>query len=494
MRRTLILCAAIAWSCGDESTSGPKMTLLEDGTPCAADAECVSGQCLARVDGAVCGARCGAPDECTSGACLLAEIDASDGSAAGRTIEPVCAPITTGARMFGADCSSDDSCASGLCDEGVCTELCRDTCSDATRSICEATDLIRFETSVRASVCKRRLLPDLVFGPVDTPAAGSDPLRLDIPSGLASFSVVLVDDDGLRVGVRSLVSPDARMFFDHTAFGDSLNPAAAYIGTTSMMVPVSDDPAAAPIAGPWQMTVGTFDPDNFTDLDPVDGQIERIEVFFEPEAEIGGRLDLHIALAPGFGATATTASTTPFVTDLVGRLERLLLEPADVQLGSLTYAVLDEAHDRVEDGDETRQMCRDFSVHGPHGTSINLLVVRDLDYTSGHSGGIPGPPGVIGTNASCVVIEQIGNGRATGVLAAHELGHMLGLFHTTFLQGGFVDPISDTESCAVGTAVEDCPDYRNLMFPVFPVRDDLALTDGQISVLRVNPALYDPLR
>ena len=75
---------------------------------------------------------------------------------------------------------------------------------------------------------------------------------------------------------------------------------------------------------------------------------------------------------------------------------------------------------------------------------------------------------------------------------AHEIGHFLGLWHTTELSPtttGTEDPITDTPVCASGTAIQSCPDYRNLMFPNFPT-SSLVLSAGQTKVLRKSPWLY----
>jgi len=53
---------------------------------------------------------------------------------------------------------------------------------------------------------------------------------------------------------------------------------------------------------------------------------------------------------------------------------------------------------------------------------------------------------------------------------AHELGHFVGLYHTSELTAGdFCDPIPDTPKCLDHTyeTISDCPDRTNLMFPVY---------------------------
>ena len=54
---------------------------------------------------------------------------------------------------------------------------------------------------------------------------------------------------------------------------------------------------------------------------------------------------------------------------------------------------------------------------------------------------------------------------ADGMTMVHELGHFMGLFHTTELNRNFHDGLTDTPECA-GTAAT-CPDGTNIMFVLF---------------------------
>src|SRR5438309_445465 len=49
-----------------------------------------------------------------------------------------------------------------------------------------------------------------------------------------------------------------------------------------------------------------------------------------------------------------------------------------------------------------------------------------------------------------------------GTTAAHEIGHYLGLYHTSERDGSEHDPIDDTPECAAGDSA--CPDAANVMF------------------------------
>ena len=147
------------------------------------------------------------------------------------------------------------------------------------------------------------------------------------------------------------------------------------------------------------------------------------------------------------------------------------------------------------------------AVPQPSGDRAQVLAVPVFvvdgfggDYTAGGgslagiTAGIPiGLPG--GDAGSGVVISsrQLGSelgDQIVGIVLAHELGHALGLYHTTELTGGLADPLDDTPVCTSGitTNAAACPDYLNLMFPFALRRGPLELSDQQREVVRAHPA------
>jgi len=178
---------------------------------------------------------------------------------------------------------------------------------------------------------------------------------------------------------------------------------------------------------------------------------------------------------------------------MLAELDSILFDAGGVRLGVITYDETVAEHDVVEDPAEVSVMLAAGTRPGPNGASVNVFLAQDVTFSAGYSAGRPGPPGIYLTPSSGVVAELQGNGRDTGVLLAHELGHFLGLYHTT-QTGSVHDPIGDTPQCASGTAIADCPDYDNLMFPNFPLDRPLLLSDGQRLVLRNNPMLYEVVR
>ncbi|MCB9604307.1 MAG: hypothetical protein H6721_15085 [Sandaracinus sp.] len=130
----------------------------------------------------------------------------------------------------------------------------------------------------------------------------------------------------------------------------------------------------------------------------------------------------------------------------------------------------------------------------------------ELD-TLGIAGGIPGANGVPGAASAGVLVAvdpHLTEGGEVDVLvlaetAAHELGHQLGLFHTTEAEGTEHDPIGDTAECDVSrdedgdgeVSAEECAETggQNLMFWVsaeFPQRE---LSAWQRRILELGPVV-----
>lgn len=124
--------------------------------------------------------------------------------------------------------------------------------------------------------------------------------------------------------------------------------------------------------------------------------------------------------------------------------------------------------------------------------SVNVFITRQFTADIvGLSMGIPGVVGWHDTFVSGIALtgEYIGvdeeHNQFTSVLIGHEVGHYLGLFHTSESTGEH-DNLADTPECTTMNQPWDCPDAWNLMFPYIDF-DTTEITADQRFVIEVNP-------
>lgn len=128
-------------------------------------------------------------------------------------------------------------------------------------------------------------------------------------------------------------------------------------------------------------------------------------------------------------------------------------------IGDVTISTIDWPSGYVDaEGEEAAALRAATATDRPN--AVNLLLVQDFNEvgTLGIAAGIPGPNGIPGTAASGVMVSVDthldGDGETLltdlmGETMAHEVGHQLGLFHTTEDTGTEHDPIGDTPECDV---------------------------------------------
>ena len=135
--------------------------------------------------------------------------------------------------------------------------------------------------------------------------------------------------------------------------------------------------------------------------------------------------------------------------------------------------------------------------------AINLFIIDDYadePGTLGEAGGIPGPLGLQGVDGAGVIVALDGHRNRGGDLdvatmgetMAHEVGHQVGLFHTTESDGSSTESLDDTPDCPRDAddgdgyfTAEECADYdgRNFMFWVTGGFTQEEVSDEQALVL-----------
>jgi hypothetical protein len=153
-------------------------------------------------------------------------------------------------------------------------------------------------------------------------------------------------------------------------------------------------------------------------------------------------------------------------------------------IGSVAFSTIDWADPYVDSEGSEADEVRALAI-ADNPDALNVLFVQDFNEvgTLGIAAGTPGPNGVGGTVASAVMVSVDTHLDGDGVTLltdllgetmAHEIGHQLGLFHTTEAEGLDHDGISDTPDCGVENdadgdgemTAEECEalDGRNFMF------------------------------
>lgn len=132
--------------------------------------------------------------------------------------------------------------------------------------------------------------------------------------------------------------------------------------------------------------------------------------------------------------------------------------------------------------------------------SVNVGLIDRFGAESdlvGVTGGLPGPVALHAHEASGVVLstellpfyrgpEQIAK------ILVHELGHYLGLRHTSSWPNLGFDPLDDTPECSQTVFTSNsnaCPDAYNMMFPSLSMREPHWWSDEQVQVMRWHPAV-----
>lgn len=170
----------------------------------------------------------------------------------------------------------------------------------------------------------------------------------------------------------------------------------------------------------------------------------------------GNVLDLDLYLVGANGWRSVDGSMpTPLAETL--RLARRVLSQVGIELGEVRvheivgglrsrFSVLEGTEGYLGAPPELDDLYR-LSA-GATRPSVHVFLVRRIDDALGIASGIPGPHAMPGTGASGVALaaETI-DAESLHLVLVHEIGHFMGLFHTTELDGIVNEPLDDTPEC-----------------------------------------------
>lgn len=437
-------------------------------------------------EGNTCATGCQSATDCPTNRCSPSLDARSEGS----RLRLTCTQ-PQGDRYAAETCSDDRACRTGLCFEDHCSTPCG-TCP--TEFGCHPGTISRGGVSLDHGVCSWwPEQPVLELGAVSTTEVGARTLEFTLPAGFGAFTLVLEAADDSVPAVTGLVAPDGTVLLGRprtdAGVSSDLARCSSSPGTATVLVPGSDLAAAAPQPGRYQLEIVSYEASGFP-LMPRQraAQVDRVAVLMKRPAR-GGVVDLTLQVAPETGYSVADGGGT-FVRGLLARFEQLTREKLGVGLGAVVLTSLPaDAGYQIDTVAQSRALWAAHSIGAARTRPINVMLVRTLSFAGGVAGAVPGAPGVYGRGVSGVTVAPLASGpTTTGVLLTHEVGHFLGLSHTSDEFFG-PDLISDTPACA-NPAGNGCPDARNLMFPYFPTRDPLGLTAGQARVLEGSPWVY----
>lgn len=426
------------------------------GETCVLGAKCLGGECACRGDNPAtcddrcvdldqdafhcggCGQACGPGQDCVDGACRCQGLlDDCDGFCANVGADPAhCGGC-------GVPCADGQACCGGECFDGECPERPLDV------------------------ACTEEIGP-LSF---DVPAStGGWLFSTWVPDGFIAMSAIETPADSILLN-----SGNYAFARRGTIFLDTVHP---------LHVPMRPELSGLVTSGPHSATYRASGPPCYA-LASASGEGTTI------------RVRVHLTGAPGLNAE--NAPRDPRIVGAFARANRVLA-PAGVEL--VVSDFLESSRDIatrygvIREIDEVFELVATSDWPGLTPQSrlqLNVFVIQFFSVPAGGevlgvSAGIPGAAGVHGTRASGVVVSIRDDTTLLGNVLAHEVGHFLGLFHTTEVYGQRQDPLTDTPHCP-GERWNDpgsCPGADNLMFP-YAVPGAMNLTADQVSVVRANP-------
>ena len=529
----------------DDDTDPPvAVDLAPDGAGCATDGDCVGGTCLTGEmwpDGYCTTDACGSSCESVDAGCINSDLGnfcaeyctnnsdcragygcRSEAGSPGR----VCLPMVGAAD--GEACAANGDCAGDFCitewSEGYCTTTGCSTFEDCSRPGEENNKCLR---SRQGNFCVRictssadcrdgyicealgggegmcspdpaipfpdEVFEDLPFDLTCEPTNGpSYAFDYEIAEDTVAYMVTPLARDGRTMYPNRIVGPTEAVSFSGANEFQAV-PAYLYGAMNPTVIPATESHVN-------QLQAGTHTYEVETDS-------AEICHYLIEESTLGDRIDMNVYFVGVPGLTAATAPTHEDMQEVLQVFDDIW-SGAGISLGTVRYFDI-----TGDDADRYAILRSDQAVtelvqlsQSPGSTvddalSINVFFTRAfaMGGAIGISLGLPGPAGLHGTQGSGVAFtaeylggqaqSSLGNQSVdgnvfTGQILAHEVGHYVGLFHTSEDWGAGHDPLPDTPQC--NRISTDCPDLDNLMFP-YAGASHVTLTPNQQFVLQVSP-------
>ena len=376
-------------------------------------------------------------------------------------------------------CGSDDSSSGGGASVGA---SCSSSADCDTGSVCAEVTEIDGGAQVLSGGCpdlsvlprRKRCQPEqgLVERPLGEVNDG-DAVVLDFAEGAASFALVARSPKAEPIVFGRLEGPAGNdLYLASADVAQMLKNEVWFYPepfVATLQVPTTPDHPLS--RGPYCATLQAGGPVDLTAV------LKR-----DRDGDVtAGRLDIDFYLVgletAGCGMGGITAAGAPSHAVMAEALKSAgqIFSGAKIELGDLAF------HDRASIPALAQLTTNDPATFDPvfelatesEGYSVDVFIVDTIADGAGFAGHMPGPPGLHGLPRSGVVVSaQTACSQTLGVVIAHEVSHLLGLFHNFQPDPGFEDPILDTDS-----------GQQNLMH-ITPNTQSTEITAGQGFVLR----------
>ena len=450
-----------------EEVAGPRNPAgLDDGLPCTVGLNCKGGTCLRAEEGYPGG-------YCTTLDCASLGCNGENARCRTSLEEPACF----------ASCAEDGGCRVGY----ACLETgAGNLCLPAPDVAVPTPDA----TPPPVSPPNDPLARDLRVSCVSRAISGGRAIEVEIAPEAVSFAIVPYVTSG-QLRPQRLLLPNGSVGADFN--GDykflSVN-ADILFNITPTFFPAS--PAFQSIVqqggGRYTLEVTT--------------RASEVCWFLVQQLREGSNVDLNFYLVGVPNLNAANASTSQPMRRML-EVFRAIYARAGIQLREVRY--IDVAGTNLErfriirSFNELYQLVAISEAPGSsrrERLSVNVFMIQGFAVPQapgllGASMGIPGVPGEHGNTGAGLVFtsEYLARDPAMmGQTLAHEVGHYLGLRHTSEHGGATWDPIDDTPQCSNPERGARCPDAQNFMFPfsLSGVTQE-QVSAGQAFVLRRAP-------
>ena len=309
-------------------------------------------------------------------------------------------------------------------------------------------------------------------------------LDVDVPADAISLTVEGYDAAGGSVlGLGELVGPNNKVY-------ENLALTGAYIWTEgaevfSTTVPNTDRTNVQLVPGG-----GTY---SFR-IRRMAGSASQVAVRAIIERRSSGQenvgtLDLNVWLADGLTPQASTAANDSRLQNILARIDTILAAQG-IRVGDVDYYdVTNPAFDAVTSNGEFNQLLRTTSAAADVRLNLFFVEVALGGNVVGAAATISGPARN-GTSLSGVMSIYDGglSANVIGMIAAHEIGHFCGLYHTVE-QTGSHDFIDDTLECPANGTNGTCTSPGGGYLMHWQAVGGSTLTNGQGLVVRAHPLL-----